>query len=339
MNEPLTMSMPTFRGKSHNEHPHWKNTSLRLTQTQIADPRLVFEDFFECYHLNEVREVLWNWLVEVLSSRHAIAQDGLDRSNHIYFYEKAEALIEAAWVLQNRTDDTDDTNRSVSRQATALGYGSFITTDSMGKEPPLPFIKDIPLIGLAATDPNGIISRIFREESYEILSENLAVWYHMAITTENSVYEDLEQREQLIHFYKGLDELLLALQETCTKERDGQAQLVARLPDALKKEIAPFAGDRPLADPWLVITDFFKHFPMIYIAREMDDWLAAGISHVGSFSSELTKPEVLDTYRNMLCLITAAWQLVSKGVKEGGADSSGHGPAVAEGTPTRESAT
>ncbi|MBO9203228.1 MULTISPECIES: hypothetical protein [Niastella] len=104
MNEPLNTSRPgiSFSGKTYNKHPQWYNQPLRLTKEQKKDPLLVLDDFFECYHLNEVRQTLWEWLTEVLSSQRSVAIEPLDRNNHIHFYEKIEAVIELAFVMKNR---------------------------------------------------------------------------------------------------------------------------------------------------------------------------------------------------------------------------------------------
>jgi len=88
--------------RTYNKHPQWYNEPLRLNDQQKQDPGLVIDDFFECYHLNEVREILWNWLVEVICSPHGISSNPLERSNHIYFYEKIELLIEAAYSIKEK---------------------------------------------------------------------------------------------------------------------------------------------------------------------------------------------------------------------------------------------
>lgn len=78
------------------------NIPLRLKEEEIKDPLLVLKEFFECYHLNDTRHVLWNWAVEVLSSQGSISSEPLERSNHLYFYEKLEALIEACYIIKSR---------------------------------------------------------------------------------------------------------------------------------------------------------------------------------------------------------------------------------------------
>lgn len=85
-----------------NHHPQWYNQPLRLTEEERQNPLLVINDFFESYHLQDVREILWNWIVEIISSSGSISSEPLERSNHIYFYEKMEALLEACYILKNQ---------------------------------------------------------------------------------------------------------------------------------------------------------------------------------------------------------------------------------------------
>jgi hypothetical protein len=80
----------------------WHNQPLRLTEEERKNPFLVFNEFFECYHLNDVRHQLWNWLIEVVSSPNSISIEPLERSNHFYLYEKIEALIEACYMIKSQ---------------------------------------------------------------------------------------------------------------------------------------------------------------------------------------------------------------------------------------------
>jgi hypothetical protein len=84
-----------------NHHPQWQNQPLRLTEEERQNPILVIDEFFQCYHLNDVRAILWNWSVEVISSPGSISSEALERANHFYFYEKMEALVEACFMLKN----------------------------------------------------------------------------------------------------------------------------------------------------------------------------------------------------------------------------------------------
>ncbi|THU34213.1 hypothetical protein FAM09_24655 [Niastella caeni] len=88
-----------FIGKTANNHPDWYKTPLRLNEKERDNPRLILEEFFQSYHLNDVREILWGWTVAVVSSPNSISSDHLDRNNHFFFYEKIEQLIEACWMI------------------------------------------------------------------------------------------------------------------------------------------------------------------------------------------------------------------------------------------------
>lgn len=90
--------------RSLNNHPEWHNQPLRLSEEELKKPRLIIENFFECYNLQEVRQMLWNWMVEIVSSSRSISQEGQQRNDHIYFYEKMESLVEAAFLINQRTE-------------------------------------------------------------------------------------------------------------------------------------------------------------------------------------------------------------------------------------------
>lgn len=86
-----------------NNHPQWYNQPLRLNEEEWNNPMSVINHFFECYHLNDVRDVFWNWLVEVISSSGSISNEGIERGNHMYFYEIIEKLVEACFVLRKQS--------------------------------------------------------------------------------------------------------------------------------------------------------------------------------------------------------------------------------------------
>lgn len=89
--------------RTSNKHPHWQHHPLRLNNHQMNNPTLIIEEFFDCFHLGEVRDILWDWMVEVVTSERSISQEAIDRRNHFFFYEKLESLVEAALLLKNRS--------------------------------------------------------------------------------------------------------------------------------------------------------------------------------------------------------------------------------------------
>ncbi|OQP62766.1 hypothetical protein A3860_25975 [Niastella vici] len=104
MVQPLndSASKVNFTGKTVNNHPELRNTPLRLNEQERNNPNLVLLEFFLCYHLNDVREIIYGWMVTVVSSPASISADPHERNNHIFFYEKIEQLVEACWLLQTK---------------------------------------------------------------------------------------------------------------------------------------------------------------------------------------------------------------------------------------------
>ena len=64
MVEPLNESTcnVNFTGKTVNNHPELHNTPLRLNEQERDNPHLVLQEFFQCYHLNDVLEIIWGRL-------------------------------------------------------------------------------------------------------------------------------------------------------------------------------------------------------------------------------------------------------------------------------------
>ena len=91
--------------KTQNKHPQWYNEPLRLSTEQKQNPILVIADFFEWYHLQDVKEILWTWTKTVISSPTSISNEPLDRGNHICFYENIETLIEATFIIVRNSQE------------------------------------------------------------------------------------------------------------------------------------------------------------------------------------------------------------------------------------------
>ena len=82
----------------------YTNTELaprKLEKEEIKDPMLVLDAFFDYAHLPQVREMLWTLLkTTVTSSYHK--QTVVERCDQVYFFERIEQLIEAAYIIHAR---------------------------------------------------------------------------------------------------------------------------------------------------------------------------------------------------------------------------------------------
>jgi hypothetical protein len=304
--------------KTYNNHPQWYNQPLRLTKEQKSDPLPVLDDFFECYHLNEVRQTFWEWLTEVHSSQRSIAIEPLDRSNYIYFYEKIEGVIEAAFVLKKRIHKhrrrwekrkLKKGNQLGKDQAVRIAESpDKLSTAVESVENGAIFIKPKQLLEYVDEAPIYVVIEVFKNESLAFLRDQLRDWLHVALSADCHIYEDGENRRQLFSFQDHLLVLIEALFIIYTQNAD-KADIEKQITEADKPRL--LSRDQ-IGDPMQVLIEFFKKFPITYSIRELDDWLEAGIAYAGDYPENMSEYGVLLIYRNVLCLIKAAHRLLRK---------------------------
>lgn len=66
-----------------------------LSNEEIEQPQKVLADFFDCYHLQNVRTFLKLWLHEALRPNEILQMDYLSLHDHLL------KLTEAAWLLHH----------------------------------------------------------------------------------------------------------------------------------------------------------------------------------------------------------------------------------------------
>lgn len=301
MNEPLINSAEKidFTGKTYNNHPQWYNQPLRLTEEQKQNPQLVLDDFFQCYHLNDIREILWEWLTEVISSPHSISNEGQNRNNHFYFYEKIEELIEAAFVMRS------EINQSVKDQEHVKSDAVVSISETVDKEDL--FNKPKQLLEYVEENPIYVIIEVFKSESLAFLRDQLRDWLHVALSADTAIYEEGEQRKQLLLFQDQLQILVEALFIIYTQNSEN-ADVSKQIAETDKPRLL---SQDQIANPMQMIAGFFEKFPMVYISRELNDWLEASICYTGNYPDNMDEQQAFYTYRNALCLIKAAVRLLT----------------------------
>jgi hypothetical protein len=78
------------------EYPEWHDQPLRLTVSEIEDPRSVLSFFFMRYNLQNMRSCLKEFLHD------ALCADGVDAPSHVSIHQDIERLVEAAWLLHQQ---------------------------------------------------------------------------------------------------------------------------------------------------------------------------------------------------------------------------------------------
>lgn len=77
-----------------NQHlPKWHNKPLHLTEHQIQDPTTVIREFTWEYSIIEVREMIWELLVDALQNENHKA------GKSIIFYDNVVKALEALYVI------------------------------------------------------------------------------------------------------------------------------------------------------------------------------------------------------------------------------------------------
>ena len=88
--------------RTTNRNHEWSNHPVRHSEEERQNPYGVLEDYYSCFHLQDLREILWDWLVAAMSTESGQYSTGYARSNLIFVYEKLEFLLEATYIINRR---------------------------------------------------------------------------------------------------------------------------------------------------------------------------------------------------------------------------------------------
>lgn len=269
-----------------NMFPDYHTNPLRLTIDEIKNPSIVIDEFFEAYHLPDIRLCMENWLHD------GLVAETIESKGHVYTHDKVIKLIEACWLIrQNNKEKT----------ANSLPVTVPIT------EPTEVLDKPVQLIEWAESKPIYVLKEVFNPSRWCFISNALQDWLFIALSSDHVAYEEAEERQDLIAFN---DQLLLLVEAlfiiTLRNITD------AAIKERYHKYNVHLLTKNQALHPKQVIVDFFAKYPSVYIMRQLDDWLEATIDYSGPWREEITCTwHVLDTYRNSLCLIKAANPLLN----------------------------
>jgi len=259
--------------KTYNNHPQWSNEPIRLNEAQMKNPALIFDEFFQNYHLNEVRQTMWQLLVDVVSYPGNDSNDHHERSNHMHFYEQIEMLVEGVWVMCKGKDSTH------------------CTTNPR-------FSKPARLIDRVEEQPEEVIKEVFSELTLADLHEDLLpTWLRVAMINNDSPYSDGDGREILYEFYDQLLVFIEALYVIYETPEDHKAYCLSA---------------EQLADPRQVVVAFFQQFSIDYIRREFHDFLEAGIGYAGVYPNGFTPWQAWMCYGHLVELVEGAWRVYGR---------------------------
>ena len=283
--------------------PEWHQKPLRLTIPEINNPSVVIDQFFDCFHLTDIRNCLANWLQDVL------VKETVESKIHISTHDQVQKLIEACWIInQNHLLTNEHSARSTNDkeiQLTAVNKRLSIRHDR--------YVKPERLVEKANKAPMDVVAEIFTHISVMDLRDDLLPnWLRIANINDKSAYANAEDRVILHEFFDQLNlliEALLILNETGNlMETEGASahQLKEKIP--LHNRPISLTADQ-FTNPGAVILDFVQQFTIEYVRRELWDLLDTAISFEGVYPEGFSPWMALFTYNHITCLIEAAYQL------------------------------
>jgi len=71
-----------------------------LSPAEIRDPRMVIDELFDFADLEDIRNLLWEWLKATISGGYHKELHRHDKQAILVLYEKLEKLVEASYVLK-----------------------------------------------------------------------------------------------------------------------------------------------------------------------------------------------------------------------------------------------
>ena len=72
---------------------------LLLTDKETNNPQEALQQFFEDYHLSEVRQHLWNLFETAVTSQNDIYAEASERNKLLEFLQRVEKILEAAYLI------------------------------------------------------------------------------------------------------------------------------------------------------------------------------------------------------------------------------------------------
>ncbi|MDN3551579.1 HEPN domain-containing protein [Mucilaginibacter aquaedulcis] len=92
-----------FEEQLHHEESTWLHYPVYLSPIQRINPYLALSNIFQVYSIDQYRDFLYEWLETGFSNDSA--DETLDISDVIYFYENMQKLYEVAWIIRQREFD------------------------------------------------------------------------------------------------------------------------------------------------------------------------------------------------------------------------------------------
>lgn len=287
-------------------YPDWHQQPFRLSCSEIKNPRLVFDEFFERFDLENIRTELKEMMTDAMGENSHNSP-----ANYIWLCDNLEKLVEACHVLHNNNElrpvagtAADEHNIEEDDPVEACDTG----------EDGVRFTKPFSPMEIARANPAAGISKILKMTGLDVISQQLAGWYDIAVCNDSSCYEMGSERADLSVFVRELHKLyeaLYAVKEIgLLKEYVGRDYLSPGLRHELySDENFEHLEEEEISGPETVIAAFFDQFTYRYARLELWDLLDAVITYEGAHPGLVKKTNLLFIWECMAALLHIAFRL------------------------------
>lgn len=178
--------------------------------------------------------------------------------------------------------------------------------------------KPVRLPEKAARKPLSSLREAFNTFQLDELKKELKRWSYVEIVNNNSVYDDDQERRNLIRFRNELRRLAEALHVINKAHRPkNEKEWLARQPMELREELEKnnqptILNKDQFANPISIVKQFCQRFTQQYSNREMRDWLEAVITYDCKYPKPVSREYLLVFYECLRCLIECAFTLAEK---------------------------
>jgi hypothetical protein len=160
------------------------------------------------------------------------------------------------------------------------------------------YIKKKRLVDHASDNPLYVIKLVFTIDRLDSIKDCCQRWLKLTFINKDPInkYHDDKQLSVLLAFYYNLLVLLEAL------------HIIYSIREKVKIKCPEYLllDQQQQANPLEVVNNFCNSFSLVYIHRELWDWLRAGIIFAGTYSKEFNEADVISTHDFILCLTEAA---------------------------------
>lgn len=160
--------------------------------------------------------------------------------------------------------------------------------------------------------PMYVINQVFESDPNHLfyVLKNLLL---VAMVGEHYAYERSDQRKVLLEFYESLQVLLAALDILHSGATNKERIIYYKGADPSDDYFEYYLIAKEQADnPRQLILSFFNQYSILYIRRELADWLEAGIDYEGKIPGGILKRHIYSTHKDVLCLVEAAYFLIQE---------------------------